>query len=303
VSPALVAVLCGVAAAVVGFVMSASRHLHIDPFDPTNEEQALRRSLWRHPRVARFLRERMDRRTAGGFLLTASIVVLFVVSIIVGVLLDMIDNNSGLASADRAVASWGTRNGSTTTAQTMKWITHLGSTPVIATALIVTAIVDYLRRHSREVFAFAAAIGVGELVLNNLLKVLVHRERPSVLRLVAAHGYSFPSGHTVAATAGWLAIALVVGRDRSRTTRALLSGGAALIAVSVAASRALLGVHWLTDVIAGLAIGGGWFMIVAIIFGGRAQRLGDPVSGSSQREHRPPANAARFRTPAPSPGP
>ncbi|MEP7115084.1 MAG: hypothetical protein ABI862_17605, partial [Ilumatobacteraceae bacterium] len=124
-SPAIVVVLCGVAAALLAFVMSASRHLHIDPFDPANEEQAVRRSLLRHPRFARFLRERMDRRTAGGFLLTASIVVLFVVAVVVGVLLDMIDNNSGLAAADRSVASWGSRNGSTTTAQMMKWITHL----------------------------------------------------------------------------------------------------------------------------------------------------------------------------------
>ncbi|MEP7113354.1 MAG: phosphatase PAP2 family protein [Ilumatobacteraceae bacterium] len=302
-SPALVVLLTGLAAALVAFGLSASRHLHIDPFEPADEERAARRSLWRHPRIARFLRERMDRRTAGGFLLTASIIVLFVVSIFVGVLLDMIDNHSGLAAADRSVASWGSRNGSSTTAQMMKWVTQLGSTPAIAAALLVTSIVDYLRRHSREVFAFVAAVGVGEFLLNNLLKVIVHRERPSVLRLVAAHGYSFPSGHTVAATSGWLAIALILGRDRSRTTRALLSGAAALIAVSVAASRALLGVHWLTDVLAGLVIGGGWFMIVAIVFGGRAQRLGDPVSGPSQRERRPPAIAAGSRTPASSPGP
>jgi membrane-associated phospholipid phosphatase len=281
-SPALVVAICGVAAALIAFGISASRKIHVDPVDPAVPEQAVRRSLWRHPRVERFLHERIDRRSAGGFLLTASIAVLFAVAVFVGVVLDMIDNQSGLAVADKSIASWGSRNGSTATADAMRWITQLGSTPVIAVALIVTAAIDFRRRRSREVFAFVAAIGIGEIVLNNLLKVIVHRDRPAVLHLVTAHGYSFPSGHTVAATSTWLAIALVIGRDASRRTRAMLASGAALIAVSVAASRALLGVHWLTDVVAGLAIGGGWFMIVAIIFGGRAQRLGDPVTDHPQ---------------------
>lgn len=281
-SPALVVFLCGVSAALLAFGISASRRVDVDPVDPAKAEQAVRRSLWHHPKVDRFLHERMDRKTAGGFLLTASVVVLFVVSIFVGIVLDMIDNHSGIAAADRSVAKWGSENGSTTTAHVMKWITQLGSTPVIVAALLLVACFDYFRRHSREVFAFVAAVGIGELLLSNLLKVVVHRERPAVLHLVAAHGYSFPSGHTVAAASAWLAVALVLGRDRSRRTRALLAGGAALIAVSVAASRALLGVHWLTDVVAGLAIGWGWFMIVAIIFGGRAQRLGDPVSDHPQ---------------------
>jgi undecaprenyl-diphosphatase len=281
-SPALVVLVCGVAAALVAFVISASRKIHIDPVDPAVPEQAVRRSLWRHPRIARFLRERLDRRSAGGFLLTVSIVVLFVVAVFIGVVLDMIDNHSGLAAADQSIASWGSRHSDTTTARAMKWITQLGSTPVITLALLGTATADYLRRRSREVFAFVAAVGIGELVLNNLLKIIVHRERPSVLRLVNAHGYSFPSGHTVAATSGWLAVALVLGRDKSRLTRALLAAGAMLIAFAVATSRALLGVHWLSDVIAGIVIGAGWFTIVAVIFGGRAQRLGDPVSDHPQ---------------------
>lgn len=281
-SPSLVVFLCGIGAALLAFGISASRQIQVDPVDPAKAEQSVRRSLWHHPRVARFLHERMDRQAAGGFLLTASVVVLFVVSIFVGIVLDMIDNHSGIAAADRSVAAWGSRNGSTATAHTMKWITQLGSTPVIVAALLLVAGFDYFRRHSREVFTFVAAVGVGELLLSNLLKVVVRRERPDVLHLVVAHGYSFPSGHTVAAASAWLAVALVLGRDRSRRTRALLAGGAALIAVSVAASRALLGVHWLTDVVAGLAIGWGWFMIVAIIFGGRAQRLGDPVSDHPQ---------------------
>ena len=58
------------------------------------------------------------------------------------------------------------------------------------------------------------------------------------------------------------------------SARALLAGLAAGIAVAVAASRVLLDVHWLTDVIAGLALGWAWFAVCAIAFGGRILRFG-----------------------------
>ena len=100
------------------------------------------------------------------------------------------------------------------------------------------------------------------------------------MQLVETAGSSFPSGHSTAAAAAWAAVALVLGRDRGRVTRAWLAAGAVVIAVAVATSRALLGVHWVTDVVGGLALGWGWFLLVAIDFGGRAQRLGDPVTRS-----------------------
>lgn len=274
----LIVVLCGFAAALLAFGVSVSRQIKVDPVDPTVEAQAVKRSISRHPRIKRFLQERMDRKTAGGFMLSASFIILFAASILVGFLLDMIDNNSWLAHADKSVSTWGMRNDTTGTFKALKLVTYLGGTPMVAVALTVTAAVDYMRRRSREVFVFVAVVGLGELLLHNALKVIISRERPPIEgRVVLAYGFSFPSGHTAAATAAAFAIALVFGRDRSRLTRALLAGGAALVAISVAASRALLGVHWLSDVIAGLAVGWGWFMIVAIIFGGRRQRLGDPV--------------------------
>jgi len=278
----LVVLLCGVGAALLAFGLSVSRRTQVDPVDTAAEERAVRRSILGHPKVARFLRQRLNRTTAGGFLLTASFLVLFVVALFVGALLGLIDNNNWLANADRWVAEWGSHHSSSGAVDALRWTTQLGSSVFVVSALTTVAAVDYLRRRSLEVFAFVAAVGLGQLALSNALKVLVQRERPSVLRLVAAHGYSFPSGHTVAASASFAAIALVLGRDRSHRTRAALAGGAALIAVSVAASRALLGVHWLTDVLAGLAIGWGWFTIVAIAFGGRAQRLGDPLSDHPQ---------------------
>jgi hypothetical protein len=51
-------------------------------------------------------------------------------------------------------------------------------------------------------------------------------------------------------------------------------GDAELVREAAAESRVLLDVHWLTDVIAGLALGWAWFSVCAIAFGGRILRFG-----------------------------
>ena len=259
----------------------------MDPIDPSSEERALIRTLWRHPRFRRFLRERFNRKSAGGFLLTVGFLLVFAVALVLGALLDMIDSNEGLARFDRSVAEWGSRNASSNTVDVLKWVTHLGSTMVVLTALVVVGIYDYLRHRNRDVLLFLAAVGVGEWLLNNGLKLLVSRERPDIFRLVSASGSSFPSGHSAAAAAAAAAVALVLGRDRHRRTCAILAGSAALVAFAVATSRALLGVHWLTDVIAGVAVGWGWFILVAVLFGGRLQVLGAPVVRAGAAEPAP----------------
>jgi membrane-associated phospholipid phosphatase len=82
-------------------------------------------------------------------------------------------------------------------------------------------------------------------------------------------GTSFPSGHTTAAAATYLAVALVLGIGSSPKARAAVAGGAVAIGVAVGATRVLLGVHWFSDALAGLAIGWSWFGICAVAFGGR----------------------------------
>ena len=74
----------------------------------------------------------------------------------------------------------------------------------------------------------------------------------------------------------------ILARRRSPRTRALLAGGAVAIAVGVACSRVLLGVHWMSDVMAGLALGWAWFAVCAIAFGGRFLVLGAPVEKAAE---------------------
>jgi membrane-associated phospholipid phosphatase len=64
----------------------------------------------------------------------------------------------------------------------------------------------------------------------------------------------------------------------------LTAAVAVAIAVLVASSRVLLGVHWLTDVVAGLVVGWTWFFVVALIFGGRIQRFGEPAERVTARD-------------------
>ncbi len=273
----LTVLLAAAAAAVLAFVLSAARSLP-DPIDPTAQERAVVGAVERHPRLRRFVRERLDRRTAGGLALTVCLIVTVVVAAAVGILLEMIDRSVGLASLDDDVARWGVANADSATVDVLRVVTWLGDTVVVVAALLAAGLVDYLRHRRLAVFAFLGAAIIGEKLIVNGLKEIVDRVRPDLMPLVGWEGPSFPSGHAAAAAVAWPAVAFVLGRGSARMTRALLAAGAALIAVAVAASRALLGVHWLTDVVAGLAIGYGWFLVCAVIFGGTALRLGDPFS-------------------------
>jgi undecaprenyl-diphosphatase len=268
------------ALAIAAAVMTASSRWHADPVDTAVEQRGLERLLRRSGRL-RAVGHRIDRWSAGAVALAIALVVILAVAVIVGLLLEMVDENAGLARADASVARWGADHTTDTSAAAIEAITHLGARPVVVVALAFVALLDWKRRRNREVFLFVVAVGLGEMLISNALKVLVARERPMVMQFVQAGGFSFPSGHTSAATAAWIAVALILGRNRTRRTRAALSGGAVLIAAAVATSRALLGVHWLTDVVAGLAIGWGWYLVVAVVFGGRRQRLGGPLRAAA----------------------
>jgi undecaprenyl-diphosphatase len=111
----------------------------------------------------------------------------------------------------------------------------------------------------RRCRAVAIAVAVATLarpLLETVLKQLVDRPRPDLGRLVNGIGPSFPSGHVMAAVALWGLLPIVVGlftRSRRLWWASVVVSGT--IIVVVAASRVYLGVHWFSDVCAGLLFG------------------------------------------------
>jgi len=229
----------------------------------------------KHRRLNRVLRT-ADRRMFGGVAVAVCLVAVLVAAVAVGWILDTAESNRGFARWDSTVADWGSAHATTLSTRILRTVTHLGDTVLVVVAMGLVAAFDYRRFRNAGVIGFMVTVALGVNLLNNSLKWLVERERPGVAHLIGSAGSSFPSGHSATAAAGWAAIALVLGRSLPRWRRQL-GIGAIVIALLVATSRALLGVHWLTDVIAGLIVGWSWFFIVAVIFGGRLQRFGDPA--------------------------
>jgi membrane-associated phospholipid phosphatase len=133
--------------------------------------------------------------------------------------------------------------------------THLGAPRVVdGLAVVVTALL--LMRRRWRAAGFVAVVRIVTALASNELKVAVGRARPVLDHpFTHADGFSFPSGHASGSASFYLPIAVLL----LRCDRLLIRRGAVALAVTiclaVATSRVLLGVHFPSDVIAGLALG------------------------------------------------
>lgn len=151
----------------------------------------------------------------------------------------------------------GTLVGSPWAADVARALTHLGH-PVAVDVVAVLVAVALFRKRLRAAAVFVLVARFGTLALSSTVKLLVDRARPVLEDPVAqAHGASFPSGHASGATCTALALALVLIVRRPSAKWPLL-GAAAVVAVVVAATRVLLGVHYPSDVVAGTALAVAW---------------------------------------------
>lgn len=146
-------------------------------------------------------------------------------------------------------------------------ITNLGSAYIeISLLVIICAFLWFRLRHTWETVLLAISL-TGAWLLNTVLKQLFQRERPNIMFLVHADGHSFPSGHTMVATAFYGVLGYIVWlnlRNHAKRSWYIVAGTFVLIS-AIGISRVYLGVHYASDVIAGYTAGGVW--AIACIIG------------------------------------
>ena len=135
-----------------------------------------------------------------------------------------------------------------------KMITIIADTyqSAIITILIVAFL--YIKKHYREAFFLAITMSACGIAMP-LLKNIFSRERPDFYRLIEISGYSFPSGHTTSATTMYLTLAIVVLSIMNKLNKYFIFSIAVIGIVIIGSSRIYLGVHYPTDVMAGICLG------------------------------------------------
>ncbi len=173
----------------------------------------------------------------------------------------------------------------------VKAVTWLGSSGVLWALTGAAAVVLAIRRRWRLV-VYLLVTGGGELTLNPVLKALVGRLRPVVAHPIAyGTGDSFPSGHALGSIVCYGALFLVfLPATRGVWRRVFIVVICTLIA-AIGISRLLLGVHYLSDVLGGWALGITWLGITAFAFELSRRATGAPVTDPVAEGLEPEARA------------
>jgi membrane-associated phospholipid phosphatase len=166
---------------------------------------------------------------------------------------------------DRPILAAGEHHADRTMRDVATAITVLGSYAAVAIAGALAA-GWMLRRRDLRAAAFVIVAVAGAMALGVAAKLIVDRARPPVQYAAGTPtlGTSFPSAHSMNSLAFSVALVFVVGPTRWRYAVAVV---AALLVVSVGASRVVLGVHYPSDVIGGWCLAAAWVIACHAVLG------------------------------------
>jgi undecaprenyl-diphosphatase len=166
-------------------------------------------------------------------------------------------------AVDHHTLEWFTefRNAHARLTPAVKDISSLGGRYVLALVVFFTVgLLLSFRRYRTAGFVLAAALG--GLLISEVIKVSIGRERPPNADPAAYHADaspSFPSGHSMLSAAIYLTLALVATATIPRwPVRAYIVGASLVLVALIGITRLYLGVHYLTDVVGGWIVGLLW---------------------------------------------
>lgn len=147
----------------------------------------------------------------------------------------------------------------------MQLVTLIGNPLTIIMLFMTLAIWSYTQKMWQLLLAIALAIGV--IGVNTALKEAVRRIRPDTeyVRNMLLDSYSFPSGHSAAATVGFGLLAWLLWQYLPTPWSALVAAGLLALIVLVGISRVYLGAHYPSDVIAGWLVGGVGVVLIILL--------------------------------------
>jgi len=212
--------------------------------------------------VHRFLSRRFSPKGEMGLHLTIGVILILCAAWAFGEIAEDVVDGDTITLIDVRLAHWFRAHASAGFTDAMLFITHwngiLGSSIM---GLLLAAWFWYRKAHYWLVVALVSV--PGGMLLNVALKHIFRRARPSLEDpLLTLSTYSFPSGHTAAATVFYgLLACYLVRRVHGWPARAAIAAACVLMVMLVALSRMYLGVHYLSDVLAASAEGAAWLAI------------------------------------------
>jgi membrane-associated phospholipid phosphatase len=246
-----------------------------------------------------FLARRFSPQGALGLSLTVGLAAVVGLGWLFGGITEDVIKGDELATRDSPVAAWLADHRVGWLTATMRAVTQLGSLRLIAPLVALTALLLLVRARRPDAAALLVTAAAGASLLVVLVKLLVGRARPGVDGvLVLVDSFSFPSAHSAQAVATYGAFAYLAGHAAPRWGQRVAAWtAAALIALLVGFSRLYLGVHWLTDVLGGYALGAAWLAIVitATATYHRLRSQGPPLQERQQRDDQNTATGRQDR--------
>ena len=238
-------------------------------------------------RLRRFVAARLSPEGELGLHLTVGLALLLAAAWIFGAIAEDVVTGDTITLVDVRLAHWFHARATPGFTRAMLVVTHWHSIP--GECLMGALLALWFRRRRAHYWMIVCLIAVpGGMLLNVALKHVFQRARPSFDDpLLSLLTYSFPSGHTAAATVFYgLLACYLVRRVHGWRARVPVVLAAVAMVVLVALSRMYLGAHYLSDVLAAAAEGAAWLAVcITAVSTLHRRRLARGETSWSERAH------------------